>query len=106
VNLALELMFTGDYLDAARAASLGLANHVVGDDALTAKTTEIIDKLLANAPLAMRAMKQATLTTLHLPYEQALGGAHAILDQVMETHDAQEGMRAFVEKRKPQWKGT
>jgi enoyl-CoA hydratase/carnithine racemase len=51
-------------------------------------------------------MKQATLTTLQLPYEQALSGAHAILDKVMESHDAQEGMRAFVEKRKPVWKAS
>ena len=73
--------------------------------ALAAKTAEIVDKLLLNAPLAMRAMKQATLTTLHLPYEDALRDAHAILDRMMLTHDAQEGMRAFVEKRKPQWRG-
>jgi len=104
VNLALELMFTGDFLDAASAASLGLANHVVDDDALQAKVAEVIAKILANAPLAIRAMKQATLTTLQLPYEEALRGAHAILDKVMESHDAQEGMRAFVEKRKPEWK--
>jgi len=106
VNLALELMFTGDFLDAAGAASLGLANHVVDDDALQAKAAEVIAKIMANAPLAIRAMKQATLTTLQLPYEQALSGAHAILDKVMESHDAQEGMRAFVEKRKPIWRAS
>jgi enoyl-CoA hydratase/carnithine racemase len=103
VNLALELMFTGEFIDAPRALELGLANHVVDDEALDGKIEEIRDKVLANAPLAIRAMKQATLTTLHLPYEDALRGAHAILERMMESHDAQEGMRAFVEKRKPRW---
>jgi enoyl-CoA hydratase len=103
VNLALEWMFTGESIDAQRALALGLANHVVDDGALDATIAQMTDKVLANAPLAMRAMKRATLTTLSLPYEDALHGAHAILDRVMETHDAQEGMRAFVEKRKPRW---
>ena len=106
VNVALELMFTGEFIDAARALALGLANHVVDDDALAAKLAEVTQKVAANAPLAIRAMKQATVTTLDLPYDDALRGAHAILDEVMKTHDAQEGMRAFVEKRKPRWRAS
>ena len=106
VNLALELMFTGEFIDASRAFALGLANHLVDDDELEARLAQVTAKVAANAPLAIRAMKQATVTTLDLPYEEALRGAHAILDQVMDTHDAQEGMRAFVEKRKPQWRAS
>jgi enoyl-CoA hydratase len=103
VNRALELMFTGDFIDANEASGLGLVNHVVNDDALDATVAAIAARVLANAPLAIRAMKRATLTTLHLPYEEALHSAHGILDAVMQTRDAQEGMRAFVEKRKPRW---
>jgi len=106
VNLALELMFTGEFIDAPRALALGLANHLVDDDELEARLAQVTTKVAANAPLAIRAMKQATVTTLDLPYEEALRGAHAILNQVMATHDAQEGMRAFVEKRKPQWRAS
>lgn len=106
VNVAMELMFTGEFIDASRALSLGLANYVVDDDALEAKLTEMIGKVAANAPLAVRAMKQATVTTLDLSYDEALRDAHAILDRVIDTHDAQEGMRAFVEKRKPQWRAS
>jgi enoyl-CoA hydratase len=104
VNVALELMFTGDFIDATRALALGLANYVVEDDRLDDKLDEMTRKVQGNAPLAIRAMKQATVTTLDLPYDDALRGAHAILDQVMNTADAQEGMRAFVEKRSPRWK--
>jgi len=106
VNLALELLFTGDYLDAQRAAALGLANHVVAESELAANVDAIVAKVLANAPLAQRAMKKATLLGMPLPYEEALSTAHAILDEVMESHDAKEGMRAFVEKRKPVWRGS
>ena len=104
-NLALELMFTGDYLSAERAVALGLANHVVPDDALDSTVDAIAAKLLANAPLAQRAMKKATLLGASLPYEESLHTAHAILDEVIASRDAQEGMRAFVEKRKPVWQG-
>ena len=106
VNLALELMFTGEFIDASRAFALGLANHLVDDDELEARLAQVTAKVAANAPLAIRAMKQATVSTLDLPYDEALRGAHAILDQVMATHDAQEGMRAFVERRKPQWRAS
>jgi enoyl-CoA hydratase/carnithine racemase len=105
LNLALELMFTGELLDAARAATLGLANRVVEDADLDAAIDETVTKLLANAPLAQRAMKKATLLAAALPYEEALATAHAILDDIIESHDAQEGMRAFVDKRKPVWQG-
>jgi enoyl-CoA hydratase/carnithine racemase len=105
VNLALELMFTGEFLDAERAAGLGLANHLVAAEDLDAKVDETVAKLLANAPLAQRAMKKATLLGLPLPYDEALATAHAILDGIIGSHDAQEGMRAFVEKRKPEWQG-
>lgn len=106
VNVALELMFTGEFIGSARALELGLANHVVDDGALDAKLAEMTQKIGANAPLAIRAMKQATLTTLDLSYDDALRGAHAILDRVMDTDDAKEGMRAFVEKRKPRWRAS
>jgi enoyl-CoA hydratase/carnithine racemase len=105
VNLALELMFTGEFLDAERAAALGLANHLVAAEDLSVKVDETVAKLLANAPLAQRAMKKATLLGLPLPYDEALATAHAILDEIIGSHDAQEGMRAFVEKRKPVWQG-
>jgi enoyl-CoA hydratase/carnithine racemase len=103
VNLALEYMFTGDFLDAERALQLGIANHVVTDDALEDMALQVARKILRNAPLSVRALKEATLKTLDLPYGEALKYAHAVLDKLMESRDAREGMRAFVEKRTPVW---
>lgn len=103
VNIALELMFTGDFLPADRAQALGLVNHVVPDDGLEAAADDIIEKILRNAPLAIRAAKQSTISTMDLPYDEAVSRAHAILGRLLETRDAKEGMRAFVEKRPPSW---
>jgi enoyl-CoA hydratase len=104
-NIAYEMMFTCDYLDAERAHALGLVNHVVADAALEAKLEETLAKVLANAPLAIRAMKQATASTLDLPYAQAVARARAILEGVMQSEDAAEGLRALREGRPPAWRG-
>ena len=133
VNIALELMFTGDLLPADRAQALGLVNHVVPElglqvyssqlfeadtlmgvfnglvthmapeSELNSTATEIADKILRNAPLAVRAAKQSTLSTIDLPYDEAVSQAHSILDRLLQTRDAKEGMQAFVEKRRPSW---
>lgn len=103
VNIALELMLTGDFLEAERAAALNLCNHLVDDDQLAAKTAEVAAKILANAPLALQAAKRATLEAMDLPYREAVANARGILDRLMQTQDAKEGMLAFAEKRTPQW---
>lgn len=103
MNLALEYMFTGDFMSAERAAQLGIANHVVPDGSLEQVTEEIVQKVLRNAPLSIRSSKEATLKTLDLPYGEAVKYAHSVLDKLMESRDAREGMRAFVEKRPPVW---
>lgn len=103
VNIALEYMFTGDFMPASRARELGLANYVVPDNDLEKKTEEMIAKLLANAPLSISATKRSVFTTQHLPYSEAVAQAHVILDELMHSSDAKEGMRAFIEKRRPVW---
>jgi enoyl-CoA hydratase/carnithine racemase len=104
-NIAYEMMFTCDYLDAERAHALGLINHVVADEALDARVDETVAKVLANAPLAIRAMKQATASTLDLPYDQAVARARAVLEGVMRSEDAAEGLLAMREGRAPSWRG-
>ena len=104
-NIAYEMMFTCDYLDAERAHALGLVNRIVADDALHAELDATVAKVLANAPLAIRAMKRATQSTLDLPYAEAVARARAILDNVMESEDAKEGLRAMREGRAPHWRG-
>ena len=104
-NIAYEMMFTCDYLDAERAYMLGLVNHVVDDGAVDAKCAETVAKIIANAPLATRAMKQATQSTLDLPYDAAVAQARAILGRIIQTEDAQEGLQAMREGRAPRWRG-
>ncbi|MDO8876752.1 MAG: enoyl-CoA hydratase/isomerase family protein [Pseudolabrys sp.] len=103
VNIALEYMFTGDLMPASRALQLNLTNHVVADVDLEKKTSELVAKLLANAPLSISATKKSVLTTQHLPYADAVSEAHVILNELMKSADAKEGMLAFVEKRRPIW---
>lgn len=104
-NIAYEMMFTCDYIDAARAHALGLVNHVVDAADLDPTLAAIVGKILANAPLAIRAMKAATRSTLGLPYSEAVAQARAILGDVMQSEDAQEGLRALREGRTPRWTG-
>jgi enoyl-CoA hydratase/carnithine racemase len=104
-NIAYEMMFTCDYLDATRAHALGLVNHVVDERVLEMKCEELVAKIIANAPLATRAMKQATQSTLDLPYDAALVRAREILGDVIKSEDATEGLRAMREGRRPEWKG-
>lgn len=103
VNLALEYMFTGDFMPAQRALQLGIANHMVPDDSLEQASDEIVQKVMRNAPLSIRCLKEATLKTLDMPYREAVKYAHGILDKLMESRDSKEGLRAFVEKRPPVW---
>lgn len=104
-NIAYEMMFTCDYLDADRAYALGLVNHVLDDDALDAALTATLAKIAANAPLAIRAMKDATRSTLDLPYAEAVAKARSILGAVMTSEDAKEGIAAMREGRLPRWLG-
>jgi enoyl-CoA hydratase/carnithine racemase len=104
-NIAYEMMFTCDYLDAQRAHALGLVNHVVDDAELDATLDVTMAKVLANAPLAIRAMKRATQDTLALPYAAAVDRARAILDGLMQSEDAQEGVHAMRDGRAPRWRG-
>jgi enoyl-CoA hydratase/carnithine racemase len=102
-NIAYEMMFTCDYLDAERACSIGLVNHVVDDHELDALCARIVAKVINNAPLAICAMKRATEETLDLPYDDALARARTILGEVMKSEDAAEGLRAIQEGRAPVW---
>lgn len=104
VNIALELMYTADLIDAPRILALGLANHVVDDGALETFSTKMRDRILANAPLAVRAAKEATLATRELSYTEAARLAKKMHDDLMASADAREGLRAFLEKRRPVWK--
>ena len=93
-------------MKADEALKLGLVNHVVPEQELMSKTEEIAEKILQNAPLAVRAMKEAAVRGLHLSVHDRLNMAGMIFEKVRDTKDAQEGLDAFHEKRAPVWTGA
>jgi len=103
---ACELILTGDMIDAKEAERIGVVNRVVPHQELMKATKELAAKMASNPPLAVKAAKQALYHGLietdlptHLNYEVFL---NAILTQ---TEDYEEGVKSFLEKRKPSFKG-
>jgi enoyl-CoA hydratase/carnithine racemase len=105
LNLAMEFLLTGDTIDGPTAARVGLVNRVVPAGQALVEARAMAERIAANAPLAVRAMKEAVIRTLPLPALDAFRVATEILTDLEQTEDAQEGMRAFVEKREPVWRG-
>jgi enoyl-CoA hydratase len=102
---AMELLLTGDRIDAYEARRLGLINHVVPAAQVMAKAEEIARKIAANGPLAVRAIKQGVERTSGRPLEEGYKIENEIARAVFSSDDAKEGPRAFREKRKPNFKG-
>jgi cyclohexa-1,5-dienecarbonyl-CoA hydratase len=103
---AREMIFTGDMIGAAEAARLGLVNHLVPSLQLQQKTQEILTKLREYSGASLEATRRA----LDLGRARSLADTLAeienmYLHELMKTDDAKEGIRAFMEKRKPLWRG-
>ena len=103
--LALELLLTGDPIDAARAAEIGLVNRVVPEGGAREAAVELAERIAANGPLAVMATKQIALSGGDWPPEQCWDQAAALTAAVFASQDAREGARAFAEKRAPVWRG-
>jgi enoyl-CoA hydratase len=102
---AKELIFTGDRIDAEEAYRLGLANKVVPHDELMACAHEMAGRILSNSQIAIQQAKKALNEGLEVSLDQGLAiEAEAWLVN-FSTSDRVEGLTAFVEKRKPEWRG-
>ena len=101
----MELLLTADPIDAQRAREIGFVNHVVAAAELLPRCFTMAEKIAANAPLTVRAARELVHLSTEMGRSAALrAGAH-LFESVYLSEDAQEGPRAFREKRKPQWKG-
>jgi enoyl-CoA hydratase/carnithine racemase len=102
-----ELFLTGRNLDAGRAAQIGLVNEVVDDERLEGAAVELAAGVAANAPLSLRGNKQAIDLLNSSPEltEQQEAGLVALRESCFSSADFREGIRAFAEKRRPQWTG-
>jgi enoyl-CoA hydratase/carnithine racemase len=101
----MELLLTGDRLSAAEAERLGLINHAVPVDQLDAKVDELLAKVLAMSPAVLRLGRDAFYAMQDMEFERALDYLQAMLTVNLASEDAVEGVRAFLEKRDPVWKG-
>jgi len=107
---AMELLLTARTISAEKALQLGLVNQVVTVTELLPAAMQLAHDVLKCAPLAVQATKHCALQGRHFAStEQAQQAQHAgefaIVEKMMKSADVQEGMQAFLEKRKPQWRG-
>jgi enoyl-CoA hydratase len=103
--LALEMLLTGDPFDARRAAEVGLVNHVVDDGKAVDAAVELAAKIAANGPLALIATKEIANGGGDWSAAERWDEMARLMGPVFASRDAQEGARAFAEKRAPVWKG-
>ncbi|MHB8765196.1 MAG: enoyl-CoA hydratase [Deferrisomatales bacterium] len=102
---ALEMLLTGEFLDAHEARAFGLVNKVVSSAALADETLALARKVAAASPLTLGLGKQAFYAQIDLPQPQAYAYAKEVMSLNAMALDAQEGMCAFLEKRPPRWQG-
>jgi enoyl-CoA hydratase/carnithine racemase len=102
---AMEMLLTGEFISAEEAKIEGLANKVVPADELEEQTTTLAQKIAEASPLVVGIGKQAFYRQLEMPTGQAYGYTKEVMSFNASFEDAQEGMGAFLEKRKPEWKG-
>lgn len=104
-SMAMELLLTGDRIDAEAAARSGLVSRVVAADELMPAAQNLAARIAGHAPLAVRTVKEVATAALDQTLEQSLRFGDTMRWVIGQTEDAKEGPRAFTEKREPQFKG-
>jgi cyclohexa-1,5-dienecarbonyl-CoA hydratase len=103
---AAELILTGRTISGEEAAEIGLATRAVPEGELSAAVEECLDGLRKLSPVALAVTKKASYAWDSMHFDKGLARAERLyLDDLMKTEDAQEGIRAFMEKREPKWTG-
>lgn len=103
---AAELILTGRTFDGTQAAEYGLANYAVVEAAVGGRTEAIVNELQAHSALTLAFVKRALYSWDSIHFDKGLTRAEEIyLKQLIQTHDAREGIQAWIDKRKPEWIG-
>ncbi|MEO0547957.1 MAG: enoyl-CoA hydratase-related protein [Pseudomonadota bacterium] len=102
---AFEIMALGQRIEAATCLELGLANRVVDDEAVLPAAEGLARELLERAPLSLQYTKEALKAAAASTLQEAIGTEAALQDKAAASADHKEGRQAFLEKRKPVWKG-
>ena len=102
---AMEMLLTGDAIDAGTAVELGLINRTVPDSDLEAETLSLAEQIASKSPLTIAIGKRAFYDQLDLDLADAYTVAAEAMTRNMLAHDAEEGIDAFLEKRSPTWQG-
>src|SRR5690606_18780313 len=102
---AMELLLTGDMIDADEARRMGLVNHVVPGDQVLPLARKIAKKMASVGPVAVREVKRMAFMADGLSLEEGFRLEDASCGKVGSTGDAREGPRAFIEKRQPTYRG-
>jgi enoyl-CoA hydratase/carnithine racemase len=103
---AMEMLLTGDLIDAPRARELGLVNRVVPDAELDAAVTALAGQIAAKSPLTLAIGKEAFHRQIEMPLDNAYAYVSEVMTRNMLARDAAEGIDAFLTKRQPSWTGT
>ena len=102
----MQMLLTGDLIDAQNAYRMGLVNEVVDAEQLERKTMELARKLASKSPLTVAIGKEAFYRQREMDLAAAYDYASRVMTENMLKDDAEEGIDAFIEKRDPVWKDT
>ena len=102
---AMEMVLLGDRFSADQAVEMGLITRAVPRDMLEEEVRKVLKSLTSKSPIGMKIGKEAFYTMADMPFEEALDFLSGKIAEVAATEDAREGITAFIEKRKPVFKG-
>lgn len=103
---AMEMVLTGDFINAREALSIGLINQVVPVELYLSEAVKLAQKIAMQSPIAVQMAKESVLKAFEMPLQEALYFERKNFYMLFATEDQKEGMAAFVEKRKPDFKGN
>jgi enoyl-CoA hydratase len=104
-RIMMEIILTGKPISASRAYEIGLVNRLAEPDALMDVAITLAQEVLEGAPLSVQAGRESVMLATEMGRSAALDAAWAAHEMAYNSDDAQEGPRAFSEKRKPMWRG-